>query len=70
MEIKGYLQSRDKDGTHPKSAIGGAVVKEKVGDNDYIVVTEDGIKCHAIFNPFCGMWFIDDVYTVVAEGSE
>lgn len=46
---------------------GGAVgyfdFLEKVGDNDYLVRTADGIVCHAIFNPFAG-WYVDDLYTV------
>ena len=24
-----------------------------------------GVKCHAIFNPFAGRYFVDDVYGVI-----
>ena len=25
----------------------------------------DGVKCHAIFNPFVGRYFVDDVYGII-----
>lgn len=50
---------------HSKNAMGGLEVLEHVGDNDYIVITEDGVKCHAIFNPFVGCYYADDKYAVV-----
>ena len=25
----------------------------------------NGVKCHAIFNPFAGRYFVDDVYGVI-----
>ena len=37
---------------------------DKVGDNDYIVRTPAGVKCHAIFNPFVCLYYADDVYRV------
>ena len=40
------------------------------GDNDYIVLTPDGIRCHALFNPFTGFYFADDVYRVVHDQEE
>lgn len=53
---------------HSKEAKGEIQLLRKVGDNDYIVVTEDGVKCHAIYNPFVGMYYADDKYAVVKEG--
>ena len=47
---------------HSKKALGEIEVLEHVGNNDYLVKTEDGIKCHAIFNPFSGLWYADDLY--------
>lgn len=41
-------------------------VLKKVGDNDYIV-EYNGIKCHAIFNPFVCEYYADDVYAIVKE---
>ena len=52
---------------HSKHAMGSVEILEHVGDNDYIVLTEDLVKCHAIFNPFVGCYYADDVYAVVKE---
>lgn len=60
-----YINSLDKDHTHSDSALAEVTVIEKVGDNDYIVELESGIRCHAIYNIFCGRLFADDVYSVV-----
>ena len=63
---KAMLQSIDKDGTH-RAPLQDVEILEQVGDNDYIVLTPEGIKCHALFNPFTGYLFADDVYRVVKE---
>ena len=63
---KAMLQSIDKDGTH-RAPLQDVEILEQVGDNDYIVLTPAGIKCHALFNPFTGYYFADDVYLVVKE---
>ncbi|MEG0382643.1 MAG: hypothetical protein RR597_05340 [Christensenella sp.] len=39
---------------------------EKVGDNDYIAEF-NGVKCHAIFNPFASCYYVDDKYGIVKE---
>ena len=39
-------------------------VLEKRGDNNYLVKVGDVI-CSAIFNPFVGLYYADDVYGVV-----
>ena len=52
---------------HSKDAKGRITIWDKVGDNDYIVRTEDGVACHAIFNPFVGCYYADDKYAVVKE---
>lgn len=38
----------------------------KAGDNDYRA-EYDGKVCTAIFNPFVGMYYVDDVYGIVEE---
>ena len=63
---KAMLQSIDKDGTH-RVPLQDVEILEQVGDNDYIVLTPEGIKCHALFNPFTDYFFADDVYRVVKE---
>ena len=58
------LYSLDPHGTH-EAELQPIEILEKVGDNDYVVLTTAGVKCHALYNPFCGYWFADDVYRVV-----
>ena len=41
-------------------------VLDKIGDNDYIV-DYNGIKCHALFNPFVCALFADDIYRRVEQ---
>lgn len=63
---KAMLHSQDIDGTH-KAPLRDVEILEKVGDNDYIVRTPAGVKCHALYNVFTGFWFADDVYRVVND---
>ena len=37
---------------------------EKIGDNEYLAKVGD-VVCTAIFNPFVGLYYVDDVYGVV-----
>jgi len=52
---------------HSKSAQGNITVIDKPNpsENDYIVITEGGVKCHAIFNPFSGLYYADDIYAII-----
>lgn len=34
-------------------------------DNNHVLAKVDGTVCTAIFNPFVGMYYVDDVYGVV-----
>ena len=42
---------------------------ERIGDNDYLAEYK-GVKCHAIFNPFTGRYFVDDVYGVIRSSPD
>ena len=66
---KAMLQSRDKDGRH-QVPLEEVEILEVAGDNDYIVRTPDGIRCHALFNPFTGFYFAGDVYRVISDQKE
>ena len=35
---------------------------EKTDDNKYIVITDSGVLCTAIFNPFTNFYYADDLY--------
>lgn len=43
-----------------------AVILEKLGDNDYLA-EYDGVRCHAIYNPFVDKFYVDDVYMVIEK---
>ena len=62
--VKAMLHSRDRDGRHTADLVDVEIVEE-AGSNDYIVRTPDDILCHALFNPFTGYYFADDVYRIV-----
>ena len=64
---KAMLHSRDMDGLH-RADLEEVEILSMVGDNDYIVKTQDGVRCHALFNPFTGYYFADDVYRIVKDG--
>ena len=63
---KAMLHSLDPHGTH-EAELQPIEILEEVGDNDYIVLTPAGVKCHALFNPFTCYFFADDVYRVVTD---
>lgn len=60
-----YIHSLQRDGQHH---LGEATIIKRLGDNDFLA-EYNGVKCHAIFNPFAGRYFVDDVYGVVREKS-
>jgi len=49
--------------------LGEATILKRLGDNDYLAEV-GGVKCHAIFNPFVGRYFVDDVYGIVRQPQE
>lgn len=63
---KCYIHSLQKDGKH---VLGEATILKRLGNNDYLA-NYNGVKCHAIFNPYVGRYFVDDVYGIVRETAE
>lgn len=51
---------------HSQNDIRDCEIVEKVGDNQYIAEYR-GIRCTAIFNPFTGLYYVDDVYGIVGD---
>lgn len=49
---------------HSIKAVKEVEIIEKRGDNDYLAKVGD-VVCTAIFNPFVGLYYADDVYGVV-----
>ena len=54
--VKAMLHSLDRDGTHRANLVEVKILEE-TGNNDYIVLTPDGTKCHALYNPFTDYFF-------------
>ena len=52
-----------------KNVLAEATIIKRLGDNDYLA-DYDGVKCHAIFNPFAGRYFVDDKYGVIRDSAE
>lgn len=49
-----------------KNILGEATILKRLGDNDYLA-DYNGVKCHAIFNPFVGRYFVDDEHGVIHD---
>ncbi len=62
MKVEAYIHSL-KDKENDRHVLGEAEIIGKIGDNLYLASYE-GVKCTAIFNPFAGCFFVDDVYGV------
>jgi len=45
-----------------------ATIVKRLGDNDYLA-EYDGVKCHAMFNPFVVRYYVDDKYGVILESA-
>ena len=58
-----YIHSLKKDGNN---VMAEATIIKRLGDNDYLA-DFNGVKCHAIFNPFVGEFYVDDVYGIIKE---
>ena len=56
-----YIHSLKTDG---KNGLAKATILERLGENDYLA-EYNGVKCHAIFNPIMGRYYVDDVYGVI-----
>ena len=59
-----YIHSlKQDDGTN---VLAEATILERLGDNDYLAEF-GGVRCHAIFNPYAGRYFVDDKYGVIRD---
>ena len=58
-----YIHSLKQDEKH---ILGEAIIEKRLGDNDF-QADYNGVKCHAMFNPFAGRYFVDDKYGVIKE---
>jgi hypothetical protein len=49
-----------------QNVLAEATIIKRLGDNDYLA-DYNGVKCHAIFNPFTCRYYVDDKYGVIGE---
>lgn len=43
-----------------------ATILKRLGDNDYLA-EYNGVRCHAIYNPFVNRFYVDDKYAVIRD---
>ena len=67
MKVQAYIHSL-KDHVHDRHVLGEAEIIQQIGDNLYLAEV-NGVRCTAIFKPFTGRYFVDDVYGVQKEGT-
>lgn len=66
MKVQAYIHSL-KDMEHDRSVLGEAEIIRKIGDNLYLA-EYNGVQCTAIYNPFMGRYYVDDVYGLRING--
>lgn len=52
---------------HSSNTVKEVTLIEKTDDNKYIVRTDSGVLCTAIFNPFTNLYYADDLYGKIEE---
>ena len=63
MIVKAYIHSL-KDHEHNRHVLGEAEIIQRIGENQYLA-EYNGVRCTAIFNPFAGAYFVDDVFGII-----
>ncbi len=67
MKVEAYIHSL-KDKNNARHVVDEAEIIKSIGNNLYLA-EYNGVRCTAIFNPFVGKYFVDDVYGVLKPGS-
>ena len=52
---------------HSTNTVKEVTLIEKTDDNKYIVRTDSGVLCTAIFNIFTNLYYADDLYGKIEE---
>lgn len=63
MTVKAYIHSLE-DKEHHRHVLDEAEIVKRIEGNQYLAEYR-GVRCTAIFNPFAGAFFVDDVFGVV-----
>ena len=62
MKVMAFIRSL-KDTEQDRHVLDEAIIIKRIGDNLYMA-DYNGVKCTAIFNPFTGRYYVDDVHGV------
>lgn len=65
MKVKAYIYSL-KDHANDRHVLGETEIIRQIGDNLYLAEYR-GVRCTAIFNPFTGAYYVDDVYGILED---
>lgn len=65
MKVEAYIHSL-KDHAHDCHVLGEAEIIRRIGDNLYLAEYQ-GVRCIAIYNPFVGRYYVDDVYGLLGS---
>ncbi len=63
MKVKAYIHSL-KEKENDRNVLGEVEIIKSIGNNLYLA-EYNGVRCTAIFNPFAGRYFVDDVYGII-----
>jgi len=66
-KVEAYINSL-KNKENDKHIVGEAEILEHK-DNNNVIALYNGVKCSAIFNPFVGRYFVDDVYGIIENAN-
>jgi hypothetical protein len=58
--VVAYIHSLKDRETDRHVAAEATIIEHR--DNNNVIAEYQGVRCRAIFNPFAGAYFIDDVY--------
>lgn len=65
-KVFAYRHSQEVDGRRAeKEEVSIVDSRTENGVTTYIVRTQDGVECTAIYNPFTNAFYADDVYGVI-----
>jgi hypothetical protein len=68
-QMKTYIDKCECCIHSPDGGLAEATILKRIGDNQYLAQYGD-VKCHAIFNPFSGRYYLNDLYGVVRKPKE
>ena len=65
MKVEAYIHSL-KNRKTDTNKLGEAGIIRQIGDNQFLA-EYNGVRCTAIYNPFVGRYYVDDVYGILHE---